>query len=70
MRNKIFAAAVIALLAFGQVGKAENGWDIQTSTSGSVTTFTISRTNMAVAETVKYRFVNLSVYAGQHYNVT
>ena len=70
MKNKIFAAAVIALLAFGQVGRAENGWDIQTSTSGSVTTFTISRTNMAVAETVKYRFVNLSVYAGQHYNVT
>ena len=70
MKNKIFAAAVIALLAFGQVGRAENGWDIQTSTSGSVTTFTISRTNTAVAETVKYRFVNLSVYAGQHYNVT
>lgn len=70
MKNKIFAAAVIALLAFGQVGKAENGWDIQTSTNGSVTTFTISRTNMAVAETVKYRFVNLSAYAGQHYNVT
>ena len=69
MRNKIFAA-VIALLAFGQVGRAENGWDIQTSTSGSVTTFTISRTNTAVAETVKYRFVNLSAYAGQHYNVT
>ncbi len=70
MKNKLFAAAVIALLAFGQVGKAENGWDIQTSTSGSVTTFTISRTNTAVAETVKYRFVNLSAYAGQHYNVT
>lgn len=69
MRNKIFAA-VIALLAFWQVGKAENGWDIQTSTSGSVTTFTISRTNTAVAETVKYRFVNLSAYAGEHYNVT
>jgi uncharacterized repeat protein (TIGR02543 family) len=69
MRNKIFAA-VIALLAFGLVGRAENGWDIQTSTSGSVTTFTISRTNTAVAETVKYRFVNLSAYAGEHYNVT
>jgi len=69
MKNKIFAAAVIALLAFGQVGKAENGWDIQTSTNGSVTTFTISRTNTAVAETVKYRFVNLSAFAGQNYNV-
>ena len=69
MKNKLFAAAVIALLAFGQVGKAENGWDIQTSTNGSVTTFTISRTNTAVAETVKYRFVNLSAFAGQNYNV-
>ena len=70
MKNKLFAAAVIALLAFGQVGKAENGWDIIASTNGSVTTFTISRTNTAVAETVKYRFVNLSAYAGEHYNVT
>ena len=52
------------------MGRAENGWDIQTTTNGSVTTFTISRTNTAVAETVKYRFVNLSAYAGEHYNVT
>ena len=52
------------------MGRAENGWDITTSTNGSVTTFTISRTNTAVAETVKYRFVNLSAYAGEHYNVT
>lgn len=52
------------------MGRAENGWDIQTSTNGSVTTFTISRENTAVAETVKYRFVNLSAYAGEHYNVT
>ena len=49
---------------------AENGWDIQESTSGNVTTFTITRTNTAVAETVKYRLVNLSAYAGEHYNVT
>ena len=49
---------------------AENDWDIQESTSGNVTTFTIIRTNTAAAETVKYRLVNLSAYAGEHYNVT
>ena len=70
MKNKILAA-LIAILAFGQgAWAAENGWEITSSTSGSVTTFTISRTNTTVAETVKYRFVNLSAYAGQHYNVT
>ena len=70
MKNKILAA-LIAILAFGQgAWAAENGWEITTSTSGSVTTFTITRTNTAVAETVKYRFVNLSAFAGQHYNVT
>ncbi len=58
------------LIAGHSAMAAENGWTIQTSTSGSVTTFTISRTNTAVAETVKYRFVNLSAYAGQHYKVT
>ena len=58
----------MALMA-GQTAWAENGWDIQASTSGTTTTFTISRTNTAVAETVKYRLVNLSAYAGQHYNV-
>ena len=59
----------MALMA-GQTAWAENGWDIQASSSGTTTTFTISRTNTAVAETVKYRFVNLSTFAGQHYNVT
>lgn len=60
----------ILLLATGVIAKAENGWNIESSTSGSVTTFTITRDNTAVAETVKYRLVNLSAYAGQHYNVT
>ena len=64
------AALAMLLIAGHSAMAAENGWTIQTSTSGSVTTFTISRTNTAVAETVRYRFVNLSAYAGQHYNVT
>ena len=49
---------------------AENGWDIQASTSGNITTFTITRNNTAIAETVYYRLVNLGAYAGEHYNVT
>ena len=70
MKNKILAA-LIAIMAFGQGAMAaENGWEISSSTSNGVTTFTITRTNTAVAETVKYRFVNLSAFAGQHYNVT
>ena len=59
----------MALLASCGVWAA-NGWTIQASTTGNVTTFTITRTNTAVAETVRYRLVNLSAYAGQHYRVT
>lgn len=51
---------VLMMLTVQTAFAAENGWDIQASTSGNVTTFTISRTNTAVAETVKYRLVNLS----------
>ena len=59
--NRFHAAVlfVVALLTW-QTAWAENGWDIQTNTSGNVTTFTITRTNTAVAETVRYRLVNLS----------
>ena len=69
--NQILAAVllVVALLT-GQQTWAANDWNVQATTSGSTTTFTISRTNTTAAETVKYRFVNLSAYAGQHYNVT
>ena len=67
----IFTAAL--LLAAGFTARAVDGWSVQASynTGTKVTTFTISRTqNTAVAETVKYRLVNLSAYAGEHYNVT
>ena len=55
----------IIALVMGQNTWADNGWYIQTNTSGNVTTFTITRTNTAVAETVRYRLVNLSAYAIQ-----
>lgn len=69
MKTKTILTAIL-LLAAGVIANAQNGWDIQPSTSGNVTTFTITRTNTSVAETVKYRLVNLSAYAGQHYYVT
>ena len=67
-----FKKVLILLFAFlASCGVwAANGWTIQASTNGNVTTFTISRTNTAAAETVRYRLVNLSAYAGQHYRVT
>ena len=65
----LFTFVVFAMMT-GQQVFADNGWKVEATTSGNTTTFTISRTNKTMAETVKYRLVNLSAYAGQHYNVT
>ena len=70
MKAKAIIAALALLLAAGVIARAEDGWSISQTTSGKVTTFTITRSNTSVAETVRYRLVNLSAYAGQHYNVT
>lgn len=69
-RTRQLLIPILTLLCCCTGAWAENDWDIQESTSGNVTTFTIIRTNTAAAETVKYRLVNLSAYAGEHYNVT
>ena len=66
---RVLFTLVIFLLITGQRALAVNGWNIQTSTSDDITTFTVTRTNKTEAETVKYRLVNLSAYAGQHYKV-
>ena len=66
---RVLFTFVIFLLMTGQRALAVNGWNIQTSTSDDITTFTVTRTNKTEAETVKYRLVNLSAYAGQHYKV-
>ncbi len=70
LRRIIKSMLIVLSLAVGQNVWAVNGWKVEATTSGTTTTFTISRTNKTVAETVKYRLVNLSAYAGQHYNVT
>ena len=70
-RRKLSKKLVLLLLLFASAhGMAANGWNIQASNSGQYTTFTITRTNTAVAETVKYRLINMSAYVGQHYMVT
>lgn len=70
MNRKKVLILLFALLASCGIW-AQNGWAIYASHNNDtdVTTFTISRTNTALAETVHYRLVNLSAYAGQHYNV-
>ena len=69
--NRIIKVMLLVLsMTVGQNAWAENGWNISSSTSDNVTTFTITRDNTSLAETVKFRLVNLSAFAGQHYNVT
>lgn len=71
IQNRIIKVMLLVLsMTVGKNAWAENGWNISSSTSDNVTTFTITRDNTSVAETVKFRLVNLSAFAGQHYNVT
>ena len=56
---------LLLLLLLAPAGAwAQNTWTV-TNPSGS--TFTVSRSNTSIAETVIYRTVNLSAYAGIHY---
>ena len=69
MKARIILTALLFLAAV--TAKAENTWSITPSTSGSETTFTISRSgDTSISETVIYRFVGLSAYAGQHFVVS
>ena len=54
----------IAALAVGQTAWAETTWSVENNTGS---TFRIKRSTSGTTETVKYRTVNLSAYAGQHY---
>ena len=60
---------IMAAVAFGQTVWAQT-FTIEASHNGSThkTTFTITRSGSSLpAQTIKYRTVNLSAYAGQHY---
>ena len=55
---------LMAALFVGQKAWAENTWTVSNPTGS---TFRIERSISGTTETVKYRTVNLSAYAGQHY---
>ena len=63
--NQVLAFVLtIAALAVGQTAWAETTWSVENNTGS---TFRIKRSTSGTTETVKYRTVNLSAYAGQHY---
>ena len=58
-------AAMIAVA--GVVVARASNFTITSSTSGSSARFIVTRDDTTAAETVKYRTVGLSAYAGQHF---
>ena len=71
-RRKSTLAVVLTIVALmtGQQVWADNGWDVELSkydSSAKVATFKITRTDKTYAQTVLYRTVGLSAFAGQHY---
>ena len=69
-KTKVLALVLtIAALAAGQQRAwAASTWSVTSSTSGTTTTFTVTRSgDTSVAETVRYRTVSLSALEGQHF---
>ena len=63
--NQVLALMLtIAALLTGQTAWADTTWSVENNTGS---TFRIKRSTSGTTETVKYRTVNLSAYAGQHY---
>ena len=62
MKARIILTAI--LLTAAVTAKAETTWTVSNPTGS---TFRITRSTSGTTETVKYRTVNLSAYAGQHY---
>ena len=65
--NRILALVltIVALLT-GQEAWAESSWTV-TNSNGSSNTFTIKRSEKGYAQTVHFRTISLSAYAGQHF---
>ena len=67
-KTKVLALVLtIAALAAGQSAWAASTWSVTSSTNAGITTFTITRSESATAETVHYRTVSLSAIEGQHF---
>jgi len=65
--NQVLALVLtIAALMTGQVAMAANTWTV-TNPTGSTFRITRPDSHVGTTETVKYRTVSLSAYAGQHY---
>ena len=56
----------IAALMVGQSAWAESSWTV-TNSNGNSNTFTIKRSEKGYAQTVHFRTISLSAYAGQHF---
>ena len=72
--NRVFALVLtIVALMTGQEAWAESNWTVQYTSHDdqtNVTTFTVTRKDKTYAQTVRYRTVGLSAYAGQHFYAT
>ncbi|UKK60927.1 hypothetical protein L6468_07870 [Prevotella communis] len=65
--NRILALVLtIVALVTGQEAWAESSWTV-TNSNGSSNTFTIKRSEKGYAQTVHFRTISLSAYAGQHF---
>ena len=65
--NQVLTAVllVVALLT-GQSAWAESSWTV-TNSNGNTNTFTIKRSEKGYEQTVHFRTISLSAYAGQHF---
>ena len=71
MKNSTIRKSLAALLAAVAIGATfstlASTFTVTSSSSGSGTRFIVTRDDTTAAETVNYRTVGLSAYAGQHY---
>ncbi|MBQ3344712.1 MAG: InlB B-repeat-containing protein [Kiritimatiellae bacterium] len=68
MKTKTFRNIFAAMIAVAGVVVAHaSNFTVTSSTSGSSTKFIVTRDDATAAETVRYRTVSLSAYAGQHF---
>ena len=66
--GRLALPAMIAAVALGAANPARaSNFTVTSSTSGSSARFIVTRDDTTAAETVNYRTVSISAYAGQHY---
>ena len=66
LNRALSVVLTIAALMVGQSAWAESTWTV-TNSNGNSNTFTIKRSEKGYAQTVHFRTVSLSAYAGQHF---